>query len=405
MDIVNELEVELMPSLPRIITVDPTGNIARVVRAVVDLAEYACRQVNVPSGAEALEEISYGKNSLIVTALNLEDMSALTLVDQARATFPDIGIVILADADDPEMDMDEQHERNIVYLQRPLEVQQFAQIIFAGMRGEDLFEALRKPASAPSARGADLAPVPKIDIDRAGAILDKLVGELGAISILLIARDNTVLLEKGTANYINREALLEALVPSLLSNMEMREIVGGDATTLQFYDGDQRDLYTLSVGLHHMLCIAYDGERGQREFGMVNRLGRRAALDLIALLGAEAFFVSRAAPRTEPVEDLPRLTMAVRRVHVEEAQEEAPQLVRAAEFSTEDATPELETVMLETLSESDFDPSIFENMQVDLSAAEDLFSLENLGNLAVNIKSKRTISDEEARQLGILGDN
>ncbi len=389
-----------MPSLARIITVDPIGNTARVVRAIIDLSDYACRQVDVPTGEEALEELQLGGASLIVSALKLDDMSAMALVEQAQQTHPEAAVIVLADETDPLMAPDEQHERGCVYFRRPLDIQKFASVIFAGMRGVDIFDALRKASQTNKESGSDFGPVPPIHTDSAGSIVDKLLIDLGAMAIFLIGRDGSLLLERGADNYLDRQALLDALMPTINSTINMRDIVGGEATMLQFYDGDHRDIYTLSVGLHHMLCIAYDGEKGQREFGMVNRLGRKAAMDLIALLGAEAFMLRRARPEAPPDDELPRRTMATPRVQADDL-EEPVQLERATEFVSD--APEIERVTLEAISDDEFDPSFLDQLDnLDDTEAEQLFGLESLENSELNIKLGKTISRDDAEELGLL---
>jgi len=400
-----------MPSLPRIITVDPTGNVARIVRAAIDLSEYLCRQIDVPTGEEAVDEMQLTQSNLLISALNLEDIRAFDLADKAREIKEDVAIIILADEDDPEMDMQSQREHGFVYLQRPLDFQKFGTVMFAGMKGEDIFAALSKPAASTENNAENMGPVPNIDITRSQEIIDRLVSELFAMSIILIDRAGNVILERGpSANYIDRNALTAALIPSMRTTIDMRDIVGGDATTLQFYDGDHRDVYTLSVGLHHMQCIAFDGEKGQREFGAVNRYGRKAAMDLIALLGAEAFFIRKATPprqEEQPEDELPRRrrsgqTMVTPAVQVEEEQP----LARAEGFDFTPAGNDLEKIELEAISEDEFDANFLDNLeQLDLSNADDLFSLDSLGEVASGLKSQRTLSEDEAIQLGILGNN
>lgn len=392
-----------MPALPRIITVDPTGNVARIVRAAIDLSEYLCRQIDVPTAEEALDELQLRASSLLVTALNLEDMRAFDLTEQAKQTKADIAIIVLADEDDPEMDMQTQRDYGFVYLQRPLDIQQFSSVMFAGMRGEDIFAALSAPTVDATA-DESMEPPPNIDLTRAQEIVDRLVSELFAMSILLIDRAGNVLLERGpSSNYIDRNALTAALKPSMYANIDMRDIVGGEATTLQFYDGDDRDIYALSVGLHHMICIAFDGEKGQREFGAVNRYGRKAAMDLIALLGAEAFFIRRTQAQEQKPDDglRKRATRMVPAVEVEQELKLAP----AEGFEVaKNAGNELEKVAFESIPDEAFDPSFLDQLdQLDLSAADDLFSLESLEGSSNGLRSQRTISEEDALQLGILG--
>ncbi len=393
-----------MPSLPRIITVDPTGNVARIVRAAIDLSNYACRQIDVPSGEEALSELRLTESTLVISALNLEDMRAFDLAEQAQELKEDLGIVVLADIDDPEMDLETQQDYGFVYLQRPLEIEQFSRVLFTGMRGDNLFAALQKPKVDKSAN--DMGPVPKLNLDKAQDIITRLVSELSAMSILLIDRSGNVLLERGpSADYIDPNALGSAMIPSMQATIDMRDIVGGEATTLQFFDGDHRDIYVLSVGLHHMVCIAFDGENGQRQFGAVNRYGRRAAMDLIALLGADAFFVQRSKPEPEE-EETPLRKRSTRAMPAVEEEEET-KLAPAEGFEDFEAGGnDLEKVEFDQIPDDAFDASFLDQLDdLDENEADALFNPDALEKTAANLKSQRTLSEEEALQLGILGKN
>ncbi len=65
-----------MAGIPRIITVDPTGVIARIVRSAVDLLDLSVIQIDVPTGSGALDELD--KVNLVVkdlTELVFEAMS------------------------------------------------------------------------------------------------------------------------------------------------------------------------------------------------------------------------------------------------------------------------------------------------------------------------------------------
>jgi len=57
-----------MPSLPRVITVDPTQNISRIIRSATDLLGLSIIQVDAPSGADALEELRHSDANLMVTS-------------------------------------------------------------------------------------------------------------------------------------------------------------------------------------------------------------------------------------------------------------------------------------------------------------------------------------------------
>lgn len=382
-----------MPSLPRVITVDPTWTIARIVRAALDLLDFPAVQVDVPGGADALEEVRRGGARLVVTAWELtEDIQGLELALRVKQASPDTAVIILADVGDPEaLDPETAAESPFVYLHRPVNLQQFSQVLVAGLKGEDIFAAAA-PAAAPAAPRVDHGPVPEIDFENARAIVDRLLADVGAMAIILISRAGETILERGAVGYLNRELLANALLPMVTTNLQMRDLVGGQAQSLQFYDGDDKDMFVFSVGLHHFLCVVFDGQAGSRQFGLVNRYGRQAVQDLLALLGASAFLIQKAV-EAPPVERKP-----ARRDKRKTDELPEPILVRP-----EIKAPEPEPVKLEPIA--DLDLSILDQLdKLDLSAADDLFDPDRLAELASKGSGRKEVSFEEAIEIGVLPD-
>ncbi|MBC7814797.1 MAG: response regulator transcription factor, partial [Burkholderiales bacterium] len=301
-----------MAALPRIVTVDPTGKIARIVRAATELMDLDIVLIDMPGSAQALDEIARGRCNLLITSLELDDdMKGIELALRVKQTTPETNVVILADVNDAQLDEETLKDSPFVYLHRPVDTEQFMRVMDAGMNGGDIFAALSKPAAAEAAP-VDFGPVPEIDLNAARGIVNTLLRDLGAMAITFVSRNGDIIMESGASGYLNREQLAGALLPLVMANIQMKELVGGQSTTLQFYDGDTYDVYVLSVGMHHFLCPVFDGQVGSRQFGAVNRFGRKAVEDLIALLGANAFMIEKrkpaavspsnnaAAPREEP---------------------------------------------------------------------------------------------------------
>jgi len=145
------------------------------------------------------------------------------------------------------------------------------------------------------------------------------------MAIILATRTGEVLLEDGAPGYLNREQLTNALMPMVTTTIEMSNLVGGQAQSIQFYDGDDKDVFVFSVGLHHYLCVVFDGQAGSRQFGVVNSYGRRAVQDLIALLGTSAFVIQKQEV-TQPVEEPARTKKGKKAT--EEMEKLEPVLVR-----------------------------------------------------------------------------
>ena len=384
-----------MAASPRIITVDPTGTIARIVRAAMDLVGRQIILVDMSSGREALEEIKSRPCQLVVTNVELDhDIKGYQLAIEVRQAKPNTHVIILADIDDPELDPQDIAGSPFVYLHRPVDVYQFLRVLIAGLDGDDIFAALNPPATssgAPLLR--DMGEVPHLDVEAARVSIDKLLQDVGAMAIVLANRKGEVLLERGAVGYLDREKLAGALLPMVTTSIDMNELVGGRSSTLQFYDGEEYDVFVLSVGIHHFLCLVFDGSAGNRQFGAVNRFGRRAAEDLIVLLGTSAYAIQR--PKPPQAEVAKKAKQATAEVPQQEVFEP---IARAAEVKV----PEPEPLRLEPIGDLDF--SIFDQLQnVSADAADDLFSLDKLAELASEtLRTGGPIDFDKAQQMGIM---
>jgi hypothetical protein len=387
-----------MPPLPRIITVDPTGTIAQVVRAAMHLIDRNIIQVDVPGGTEALEEIGRGTNALVITALEIgDDMRGFELALRVKQSAPETGVVILADIDDPE-ELDEETASNspFVYLHRPVNIQQFLGVVLAALSGEDLFAALATPAPT-GAVIVERGPIPIIDKSKSQQIIDSLLHDVGGMAIVLADRKGELILERGAVGFLNRAQMTSALLPMMTTTIDMGELVGGQPSVVQFYDGDDKDVFVFSVGLHHFLCVVFDGQAGARQFGIVNRYGRKAAEDLIALLGANAFIIEK--PRPVAKEE-PTRAEKKKKKQTEELNKLEPVLVRP-----DVKVAEPEPFKLEPLANLDED--IFGQLaDMDEAEANDLFDPEKLAEIAEEQRTRKggPISFDEAQELGIVAD-
>jgi len=392
-----------MAAIPRIVTADATGNIARLVRSAVELLELSVVQIDAPSGAAALPVVEDA--NLVIAPYDLEDnMKGVEFAARVKRNSPSTSIIIMGELGDPEELYEEDPVNSpFVYLFRPVEAQLFLRILVAGMEShEAMVTALAAPVEKAAAQEvADMGPVPPIDVNATQPILDGLLRDLGAMAIILATRTGETLLERGAFGYVNRDQLAQAVKPTMLTNIDMKDLVGGDVSSIQFYDGAEYDVFVLTVGLHHFLCVMFEGQQGSRQFGIVNRYGRSAVQDLIALLGANAFMLQKpvAAKAPEPPKRAPtkRITQDLMPVVSLEpaAFDNAPQM---GEVEEEEPVllPQLEPI---------------QNLDLDrlfgarAGSGEDLFSLDNIEALAKEQEEKDrkgTLNWEQAQELGLV---
>ncbi len=388
-----------MASMPRIITVDPTGAVGRIVRSAMDLVGFPVILSDIPTGTEALEEVNRSGCDLIFSAWELhKEMNGLELAMRVKQVSDEIGIVILGD---DAVDLDDETIANspFAYISRPVDVNQFLRVLMAGIDNQNVKEALEAPVGEVAAV-VDLGPVPPIDLSVAQGFVESLLTDLGAMAILLVDRGGEVLLASGAAGYLDRERLAHALLPGVMINIDLQDLVGGQSTALQFYDGDDHDVFVLSVGLHYFMCVVFDGQGGSRQFGAVNRFGRRASQDLVALLGPHAWMVEHVVK--EEVEK--RKTQETETV----GSEPAEPIIRAdfGEDKEEEIEPEPVIVepelVLDAIPDEKFD--VDDLFASDVEVDEDMFDLDKLGDIARDSRKSKTITFDDAQELGILGD-
>lgn len=396
-----------MPSLPRIITVDPTGSIPQQIRAAFDLMDRLVVQIDVPGAVEALDEIKRGGIDVVIAAWEPGGgMLGWELAAKLKQAAPDVSIMLLGDYDDTEMDEDMLSQSPFVYMKRPFDIPLLINVLRAALDGEDIFQAFNTPVAAALPVYNNMGPVPGMNSDRAGQIVSSLQRDLNSQAILLATREGEVLMVYGTLMDINRDDVTRDVLGAVTATIELRDILGGNTNSMQFFDGDRYDIFVLSVGLHHFLLIVFEGTRGSRELGAVNRFGRRAAEDLIAVIGAPAWFIQRAEQEPEKDKEVRRKSSQVKTATQEIAI--APQLARASlsdspSAKKEEPAEESSLPKLEAIAADQFDPDALFNIDFDEESASDLFSLDALENLDSEETGKKgTLDWDSAIELGIL---
>lgn len=388
----------MMSGIPRILVVDPTGALARLVHAVVDLTEQMVIQTHVPNGSEALIELQRAPYTLIVSAVLLDEtMDGVMLSEQAQVVAPDASVILIGDEYTPEVEL----TGHAVLLRRPFDPHQLLRIFVNGLEGKDLLAG----ADNAHAHAFEQHSIPTLDLTATGKMIDALLRDVSPLKMLLVTRAGEVLLDRGSEKRLNREQLAQALLPAVQSTIHMGSMVGGKITTLNFYDGDTYDIFVLSVGYHHFLCLVFDGKMGGKQIGAVRNYATRTTQDIAALLAGQEYMMPkvngasthkrsrRARPATGPL---------VPAASIEKPAE--PVAVRAAVFEAM-AEPEPEPVRLQLEPIADLDLSLFDNLgSLNAEDADALFDLDNisLSDLPTVGRERGLISGDEARRLDIL---
>lgn len=380
----------------RIVTLDPSGSVGRIVRGALELLNMKPIQIDTPDEESALYEIDRGATMLIIAA-DLAGESAMDLAFRISTDIRELAVVVIA-----EEGADVADDLPYVMLRRAHDAVRLVKAIEAALTYKDVRAAVLRTGAIPIIL-PDNAPgvVPGLDLEHVRRILDTLLVDVGALACVLGTRTGELVIERGALQGIERIELVSMLAPILKTGRDVKELLGGQLSTIQFFDGEEYDVFVLSAGMHHFLCVIYDGNSGSRQFGSVNRFGRRAAEDIIALVGANAFIWQ--APRATD-EVLPaRTTMRVKPVKIEA--EETPLEIPLAKAELNEVPSEqvIEApVVLDPIENLDLD-ALFGDAPLNAGDADALFDLDALEDLSKSVQqTKGKLNWDQAKEIGLI---
>ncbi|MBI5960561.1 MAG: roadblock/LC7 domain-containing protein, partial [Chloroflexi bacterium] len=287
-----------MSSVPRIVVVDPSYAIARILHGAMVLLNRPCIMVEVPTAEDALEEILRSKTALVVTTYRLDSTDGVEFATHISRESLGTSVIVLADEGDPIPDKKSLEQAPFQYFIRPV-AEQFLRGLRIALDGEEVVLAEERTTTSSSVRPElDLGPVPAINVNDMSDIVSSLMRDVGAMGVILADRTGRVLIAQGATGYVDQEKLAVMVGDSFSHSAEMGSLIGGNAWTMHYYDGERLDIFGLALGIHYFMCLIFDGT--SRPFGAVNLFGRRAADQIIDLMGEVAYLIKKPEPLRVP---------------------------------------------------------------------------------------------------------
>ena len=166
----------------RIVTLDPTGSVGRIVRGALELLDLMPVQIDAPTEASAVAEIERGA-TLLVLSSDLAGESGIDLAFRISADWRELPVIVLADEE-----TEAPEEAPYLLLRRSTDAIQIVKAIQAALTQRDMRESIRKTGAIPLVVAPEGGQVPGLDIDHARRILDNLLIDVGALACILAAR-------------------------------------------------------------------------------------------------------------------------------------------------------------------------------------------------------------------------
>ena len=382
-----------MASIPRILAVDETYQIAEILRGAMALMDRRFILVEVPTAEGALAELQESHADLLVTAHTLPDSNGLELAARAIRESAGTPVIVLASSSDPEVEASALENVSYTYLTRPVG-EQFLRALRIGLDGEAAVVAQESRRTDDSG-ALELGPVPEVSEDVLRDNLMSMMRDTTAIGAFIADRLGRVMVSEGITGYFDINVCAATLGPHFASTVDLRESIGGNAWTLQYFDGENYDLFAMALGLHYFAVLIFDGSK-RAAFGPVTRYGREGADAIIEKIGGEAAWSFR--------RKVSKVTQSMQAVEMDEAKGKPPKdMTMEAESAPQEDAPEpaeVPELVLDPVENLDVD-TLF-NQKVDESAFDDLFTEEEMTQENVFISKGNNVSFDDAMNLGIL---
>lgn len=379
-----------MASVPRILVVDPHNQIGIILRGAMTMLNRRYILVEVPTAQDALTELTNSDLDLLVSAFALPDSTGVELAARSIRESAGTPVIILADVGDPELEPEIVQNAPYTYLMRPVG-EQFIRALRIGL-GEAVVAEETSGGSAVSS--LDLGPLPELDQRMLQDHIMGMVRETMSAGVFVADRLGRVVFSWGQTGYFDINACAAVLSQHFTNTVHIRELISGTSWSLQYFDGEDYDLFALSLGLHYFVVLINDGSN-KMAFSAVIRDGRKGAESIADHIGPEAWtYRKQAASRMTQTIAVPAPSQIETTLDAMDEEPLEPADLPLDLQPTQPFSP-AEEIVLEPIQNLDVDKLFGQN--VDESQFDDLFSEDDL-----NFSGANGISFEEAMNMGIL---
>jgi CheY-like chemotaxis protein len=263
-------------STARILIVDDQRQVSRMLRSSLEFSGREYVVVDVPTGEEALDELTRGPVNLLVADIKLPGISGLELVEKARELNPHLRTIIITGHPTPEVRARADELGVVAFMPKPIRTSYFLEAV---ERALYLSESSESPIK-----------VYDDSMQRLVESLKVMQGELGADAVILLDDRGHIVARSDQGIDLNLERALPALMTAFRAGLKVSGLLESLLpTNFQYFDGDSHDIYLTNVGAFYGLLIIYRGKQEAGQMGTVVHYGRRAVnelLEYLSIIGA-----------------------------------------------------------------------------------------------------------------------
>lgn len=261
---------------PRILIVDDQHDVSRMLRSSLELSGLGYTVIDVPSGEEALIELTRGPFNLLVTDLRLPGISGLELLERFREIHPHARAIIITGHPTSEARSRAEELGVVAFFQKPIATSFFLEAVGRALKLQD-------------GDGVQLEQEEKADLS---AILDRVRHALTAVAVFLLDEQAEILVQSGDVRVPDLEKALAPVKEAFSAGLKASSLMGSPIPgNIQYFNGEKHDLYLTNVGPSHGLLIVTRRGQAATKMGAIVHYGRQAAeslLEMMTSMGVQA---------------------------------------------------------------------------------------------------------------------
>ncbi len=116
-------------------------------------------------------------------------------------------------------------------------------------------------------------------------VLNELVRDAGALTVLLVTRQGNVLATAGDTSYLNTTAMAALVAGMFSATHEVARIVGEDQFSILLQQGEKRHIHISLLGREKMMVVVFED---QNRIGKIRLCARRVAEKIVQLVEGPA---------------------------------------------------------------------------------------------------------------------
>ena len=255
----------------RILIVDDEEAVLHVLKSSLRKLGDEYEVETTVNGFSALAYLRDRPFDLVITDYRMDDMDGMELINTIRADWPETRVILITAYGNDELRKEAEKLDAYKYLLKPLEINEFRQVIREAFTSRDLL--LSRPG---------LLILSDERYQKITVALEQLQADIGGRCIILTDINGSVITNTGDVSSVPLEEISSLLSGGMATLQAAGEALDGDtdAINLSYRESKRDNLYGINIGQQLMLIVIIENSKYSSKLGTTWYYARQTAVNL-----------------------------------------------------------------------------------------------------------------------------